>query len=489
VSLIGLFLLVTLYVSLFFLSFSFYPPVWPDEILFFSPTNDFANNRTLTTPVLKGMIEGMDLKTLWMPPLYFFYSSIFIQIFGSTLFAVRFGSIFASILCVFPIFGIAKKMGITEKSRLFLVAILLTDILFFKISSTARMESLCLFFSMTSLYLLYTDLTDFQKYFFSGFFLGLGTISHPFGFVFSFLAVVVISFRSSFALKNLFLMAFGGIIPLLGWGIYIAPNFNIFILQFGAQLGRKKDLLVSVFTLVTKIKIILSGFKYPTAKLISLVLLFVLILNLIKYRKIDLENKKNIIVHSLCLSILIGFIFLSSESWYVFYIVPFLSILLCLVFEYGNQIDKGLVSLFLIYNLVIIGIFINTNFILNSTKDLQETYFNEIYQYTKNSKKVYLQAIPDPYFYLSEKNTNIDIREFIPGELPLSKEFPVKEMSSQDVFIFYNEDLIHPFLKNFLQNNSDLFDRFEINVPTPKGYEYKLFAIIYRKKHKNTLLL
>jgi hypothetical protein len=62
-------------------------------------------------------------------------------------------------------------------------------------------------------------------------------------------------------------------------------------------------------------------------------------------------------------------------------------------------------------------------------------------------------------------------------------------MSSQDVFIFYNEDLIHPFLKNFLQNNSDLFDRFEINVPTPKGYEYKLFAIIYRKKHKNTLLL
>jgi hypothetical protein len=112
--------------------------------------------------------------------------------------------------------------------------------------------------------------------------LGLGTISHPFGFVFSFLAVVVISFRSSFALKNLFLMALGGIIPLLGWGLYIAPDFNIFILQFGAQLGRKKDLLVSVFTLVTKIKIILSGFKYPTAKLISLILLFVLILNLIK---------------------------------------------------------------------------------------------------------------------------------------------------------------------------------------------------------------
>ena len=160
-----------------------------------------------------------------------------------------------------------------------------------------------------------------------------------------------------------------------------------------------------------------------------------------------------------------------------------------MVFEYGNQIEKGLVSLFLIYNLVIIGIFINTNFILNSTKDLQETYFNEIYQYTKYSKKVYLQAIPDPYFYLSEKNTSIDIREFIPGELPLSEEFPIKEMASQDVFIFYNEDLIHPFLKNFLQNNSDLFDRFEINVPTPKGYEYKLFAIIYRKKHKNTLLL
>ncbi len=488
-SLIGLFFLVTLYILLFLVSYSFYPPVWPDEILFFSPTNDFANHRTLTTPVLRGMIEGMDIKTLWMPPLYFFYSSIFIQILGSTLYAVRFGSFFASILCIFPIIGIAKKMRISEKSQYFLIAILFTDILFFKISSTARMESLCLLFSMTSLYILYTDWADFQKYFFSGLFLGLGTISHPFGFVFSFLAVVVILFRSSFAFKNLFLMALGGIVPLLGWGFYIVPNFNIFIIQFGAQLGRKKDLLVSVFTLVTKIKIILSGFKYPTAKLTSLLLLFGLILNLLKYRNLDLENKKNIFVHSLCLFILIGFIFLSSESWYVYYIVPFLSILLCLVFEYGNQTDKRLAFLFLIYNLIIIGIFINTNFILNSTKDLQETYFNEIYQYTKNSKKVYLQAIPDPYFYLSEKNNNIDIREFIPGELPLSEEFPVEEISSQDVFIFYNEDLIHPFLKKFLQNNSNLFDRFEVNVPTPKGYEYKLFAIIYRKKYKNTLLL
>jgi 4-amino-4-deoxy-L-arabinose transferase-like glycosyltransferase len=435
------------------------------------------------------MIEGMDIKTLWMPPLYFFYSSIFIQIFGSTLFAVRFGSIFASILCIFPIFGIAKKMGISEKSQLFLVAILLTDILFFKISSTARMESLCLFFSSISLYILYTDWKDLQKYIFSGFFLGLGTISHPFGFVFSLLAVVVIFFRSSLRMKNLFLMAFGGIIPLLGWGLYIAPNFDLFILQFGAQLGRKKDLLVSVFTLVTKIKIILSGFKYPTTKLIGLVLLFVLILSLLKNRNLNLENKKNIIVHSLCFFILIAFIFLSSESWYVYYIVPFVSILVCLVFEYGNQIQKRIAFFFLIYNLIIIGVFINANFILNSTKDLQEIYFNEIYQYTKNSKKVYLQAIPDPYFFLSEKNTNFEIREFIPGELPLSEEFPIEEMSSQDVFIFYNEELIHPFLKNFLQKNSNLFDRYEVNVPTPKGYEYKLFAIIYRKKHKNTLLL
>lgn len=47
---------------------------------------------------------------------------------------------------------------------------------------------------------------------------------------------------------------FGGVIPVLGWIIYIHPNWDWFQIQFGAQLTRKQNLL-KTFTLIDKIKI------------------------------------------------------------------------------------------------------------------------------------------------------------------------------------------------------------------------------------------
>ncbi len=369
-----------------------------------------------------------------------------------------------------------------EKSRFFLTALILTDILFYKISSTARMESLCLLFSLTGLYFLFLGGNSIWKFFFSGLFLGGGVISHPFGIVFSIPALAVLYFRSSLHFSNLLWIGLGGLLPLAGWSLYIIPNLNLFLIQFGAQLGRKKDLLISVFTVTTKIKIILSGFKYPVIKLLTIFLLFFLLLSLFRFNKLKPEFKKNFYIHSISFFAVIGFLFLSSESWYVYYIIPFLYFIASLIFEYGNKIQRGLVLLLLVYNIFIIGIFINSNFFKNDTKSLQEAYFSEIYNLTKNSRKIYLQSIPDPFFYLSEKKQNFDLREFIPGELPLSVNFSKKEMSAQDVYIFYNEDLMHPYLKEFLKIHIDKFEKFEINIPTPRDFEFKFFAVVYRKK-------
>jgi hypothetical protein len=482
VSLLGLLSLITLYFFFFYICFSFYPPAWPDEVLFFSPSQNFSLYKTLNTSVLSGLIEGMDRETLWMPPLFFLYSSLWIQLLGLNLFAIRMGSLFASILALFPILGIAKKMGMGEKSKLFLTALVLTDILFYKISSTARMESLCLLFSLTGLYFLFLEENTFWGYTLSGLFLGLGVICHPFGIVFTFPALSILYFRSSLKFSHLLWIGIGGLLPLVGWGLYILPNLDLFLIQFVAQLGRKKDLLISVFTLTTKIKIILSGFKYPIFKILNLFFLMLLLLSLLKFNKLKSEFKINIYIHSVSLFTIMGFLFLSSESWYVYYIIPFLSFLASLIFEYGNKTQRNLVTLLLVYNIFIIGTFININFFENDTKSLQETYFKEIYNLSRNSKKIYLQAIPDPFFYLSDKKENFDLREFIPGELPLSVDYPKKEMSIQDVYIFYNEDLMHPFLREFLRTNIDKFERFEINIPTPREYEFKFFAVVYRKK-------
>ncbi|EMG02103.1 hypothetical protein LEP1GSC123_2699 [Leptospira borgpetersenii str. 200701203] len=66
------FLLALLFVWILYNDRLEFPPVWPDEVLFFSPSQDFVEFGTLRTRVLEGLIPGMEETTLWMPPLYFF---------------------------------------------------------------------------------------------------------------------------------------------------------------------------------------------------------------------------------------------------------------------------------------------------------------------------------------------------------------------------------------------------------------------------------
>ena len=477
----GVFLLLLLNCLLFYKTNTFFPSIWPDEVLFFSPAQSLVNGEGLATKVLSGLIEGMDHSTLWMPPSFFIYSSVFLKLFGSKLASARLGSFLAGLLSIFPLMGIGQKFGLKRGSLFFLSSLLFTDILYFKISSTARMESLCLFFSLLGLYLLITEISIWKKNVLSGFFLGLGFITHPFAVVFVPIALIFSYYKDSFKIKYLLQMGIGGLLPILGWAVYIVPNLHLFILQFGAQLGRKKDLLFSVFTIITKIKIILSGFKYPTYKLIILIFSTLGIVYLFN-KKISNKINKVILVNVLSTIVLLFFLFLSSESWYVFYLIPFICILNTIIFEYGNIYLKLIPSLTIIYNIIILFIFLINNFYYNDTLSLQEKYFIEIYNKCHDKKKVYLQAIPDPYFYLIQKNNALEIREFIPGELPLPEDFSKEELISQDVYIFYNEDLMHPSLKKFFNDNLDLFEKSEINIHSESKIDLTFFAVVYRKK-------
>ena len=476
-----LFIFLT-YITLFSFSYKFYPPVWPDEVLFFSPANQLATYNSFSTPVLEGLIEGMDRATLWMPPLFMLYLAFFFKIFYSDLLIARSASFIASILVCLPLLGIANRLGLQKKYHPLLISLLLTDILFYKISATARMESLCLLISLTGLYVLLTDLKTEIKYLLAGSLSGLSFLSHPFGIVFIPINLFFLYIKNNLNLKSLFLMSAGGILPILAWGSYVIQSFDLFLLQFGAQLGRKKDLLFSVFTLITKVKIILSGFRFPSVKLTLLIFLFFLLIKVLKDKLIKESTKNNLILLFISLCNIILFLFLSSESWYVYYIIPFIYLIIIFIMTTNEIYGKLLFVISLLYNVIVIFFFIINNFILYNTFQLQEKYFSTIADYCNGKKKIYLQAIPDPFFYLQSKNQNYILKEFIPGELPLPYDYPQKEMSEQEVFIFYNEDLAHPFLKEFLIKEQNKFERFEINIPNSRGSEYKLFAVIYRKK-------
>ena len=473
-------ILLFLYFLFFLIHSDFYPVFWPDEVLFFSPTESLVKNFTLSTSVLSGLIEGMDRVTLWMPPLYFLYSALFQKLLGDSIFSSRLASFIASLLLFFPLRGIFHSMGMEKKKFSLFISLIFSDILFYKISATARMESLGLFFSLSAIYFLVSkDKTGY--YLIIGILQGLAVMSHPFTIGFLLIEILFYFIFRKFLINDFLFGILGFMLPIFLWAFYVYPNSEIFFLQFGAQLGRKKDLLFSVFTIITKIKIILSGFKFPFFR--GLLLFGISIAVYFSWKDIsDPERKKRLLFFSGALIILFLLIFLSSESWYVYYIIPFLSFLMVDLYESRNLLSKILAPVWLLSNILGVLLTIYSIWIPVPVKNIQNSFFEKLFSLTQGKNKVYLQSIPDPYFYFKEKNPNLIIREFIPGELPLPIEFSKNELESQDLYIFYNEELIHPTIKNFLNIHADKFEKFEVRMESPKFFEYKYTAYVYSKK-------
>ncbi|MCB1144894.1 MAG: UDP phosphate-alpha-4-amino-4-deoxy-L- arabinose arabinosyl transferase [Leptospiraceae bacterium] len=474
-----------LYFSLFILSSPFYPLIWPDEVLFYSPASSFASSGVLATTVLDGLIEGMEHHTLWMPPVYMLFNSLILSLSNQeSINLLRFASLFLGGFNALIIMFIGKKMNFSKNSIWFLGSLVLGDFLFWKISSTARMESICLMFALLSI------LFSFMKFRYSilitGMFAGLSFLSHPFGIVHSPIIAFNLWTQKRFDFKTLLFLGLGFLLPSSLWLAYILPEWNLFLLQFGAQLGRKKDLLFSVFTLVTKIKIIFSGFRFPYFKLLSFLFLLGMAIWEIKSIRKQTERldsiKFNTFIFPLSyLLIVLLFLFLSSESWYVYYLVPPISFLIVYFYEKNSRIGKGFLFLILIYHLLGSVSFYYQNFIQYDLKKNTELFYQKISTAIRGKNRIYLQSLPDPYFYLKENYPEKRILEFIPGELPLPVEYAEETFLSQDAYIFYNQDLIHPYLKKYLLENENLFEKTIIDLPVPKGADYKLFALIYSK--------
>lgn len=98
----------------------------------------------------------------------------------------------------------------------------------------------------------------------------------------------------------------------------------------------------------------------------------------------------------------------------------------------------------------------------------------------KNSKFVYLQALPDPYFDLRKKRPDLNILEFIPGELDIPSEAYIKTIQSRDSFVFYDDQLINHVIKDILKKSAWNREEWEIPVPSNHWLHYK--TIVYTKK-------
>jgi hypothetical protein len=436
-------------ISLLLIIFSIYlgqyvPFVWPDEVLFFNPAFEWYQSGELKTTVLEGLIPGMEKYTLWMSPLYMILLGLSFHIWDASIANARMLSYFIGIIAIFQFHSFLKtelKIGMNKSFATIAAVYLLIDVLLFKVSHTSRMETLCILMGLTSIFSAYRC-----HYFKAGILLGLSILSHPFGVFYS-LPIVYLWFeqKSISHFKTILFISIGSLIALLPWIIYIIPKLDLFIIQFGAQLARKRELF-ELFTQFDKIRIYFSGYYFPILKLISI--LIILYFGSISLGLIPKKRLRNMLVVWL-IAMLIGF-YSSSESWYVVHSTFPLAIFFILAAKeriwLKNSIlaFQGFLFIFFIYSSCFQeNVFTKTN------------QFNQkVLELSQGKNKIYSQLIPDPYFMLKEKNPNSRVYEFIPGELSISSEFFQKTIESMDLFLFYDESLANSSIKELIYDNT-----------------------------------
>ncbi|MCC5815420.1 MAG: hypothetical protein JJT78_11735 [Leptospira sp.] len=455
---------------------TFVPFVWPDEVLFFNPAEEWYVNGILRTTVLSGLIPGMDSVTLWMPPLYMLTLGSSFYVFEPSIYVARMISstlgLFSAILLIS---WLGKTLPKFKNKYLFLLLgflYILMDILFIKVSHTSRMESLCALLGIFGLILSY-----YKKYFLSGLTLGLSILSHPFGAFYGIpVLFIVFGYRNELQLRQIFNLCLGGLIPILGWGLYVIPNWELFLLQFGAQLSRKQELFGN-FSNLDKLKTLFSGYINSPLKLVLTVTLLVFSIQLLAH---PMLKKIARILFVWLIAMSLGF-YTSVEAWYAIHLVyPLVGLFLLLCIQAKMQtFVRPIVGILLMYQIFSFAYFqygfsVKGNVFLSTEK-----FFAKVEELADNHNSVYLQLIPDPYFHLRDRFKEKKLYEFIPGELPIPDSFHKNTIDDIGLFLFYNDELMNESLKPILgdtsrYHKSEHFISFEGFVPS-KG-PWKIIA-------------
>jgi len=421
----------------------------------------------------------MESKTLWMPPGFLVLSALFLKILPDTILSFRFFSALTVFLSAWLFFRILVQEKFSKFTAMIGFATVLAEPLVFRFGTSGRMEGLTALFFLASIYTAGSKQTNGLKSFLTGLLLSCSAMTHPFGASLGLVSLFFLVRDRDSIVKKVFFFALGGIIPICLWFVYIHPDWDLLTIQFGAQLIRKKTLFGS-FTALTKLKVFLFGFAFSKLRLIIIITqIFTLVLVSISlYKK---KHELNSRLNAYWIWILsVGFaLYSSSEGWYVFhFIFPFAWGMALLAEQkyFGRILSLAGIGLSFIGWIQLV----NLHWLQTNSESILNAQFQKLETILKPHNKVYLQTIPDPYFYLSERYPDKKFLEFIPGELEFPSDKYTRTIESQDAFVFYDDTLKNHAISKFLSDHPDWI-REEWEIPVPNNHWLHFKTIVYHK--------
>lgn len=429
-----------------------HPPIWPDEAEYADVAYNINNEGRMYSK-LSYEVGHNDANIYWYPPLIFYlYAGIF-KLFGFSIFTLRWFMVIIGFLFLSLLYLFSKRLIKDDNWLIFSpLVLLLLDPIFMKAVKIGRPETMVLFLSLGSLFLI----TNFDRsliYFFSGVLVGLAILFHTYAMATFIIILVLLFSQYRFDCWKRVLVFLFPVALLLFWWFY-AINFSFKHWFESAYLqALRKILEPGYFRHIFNY----SDFWYALLNLnLLLGSVFIIIYLLIK----PTINQRIIIIAPLIIYWLV--VFSGKQFWYFVYPIPFLYLGYSIILK--NELNqkgknRGIYFIcFFIFIGTLIGLKMNyQNLYMFNQNNFSYTLFaKSISEQIPNSSFVFISSIPDPYFEL-KKNKTLELRHFI--ALPGYKKEYLETLNKSDYVVYTGPlDLVYgDLLSNYLKSNTELF--------------------------------
>ncbi len=430
------------------LHFSYWPLTWPDEALFSSPAAELARTGVLATPVLYGLMPGMERATLWNGPLFMVLLSGLYYFTGESLPVARSLALVCGFAALLIFFALARRLFGRPILAGALTVLLALDPTFLRAANTARMDMLTLGLLLACWLLLLRGLDlratgrsparIFDSYFFAGLCAGVAGLAHPAG-VLGLPVILIFAWPVAGAFLRAGVGMLAGIAP---WFVYIAPHFELFQIQFLSQIERKLGMLEVAGGGDTGGVAVVFFSQYGGTRVLMIITLAVLALTFLAgtLRLREAARAPARFRMALAFGTVTALVILASEAWYALYVGPLWILAAGILFEQplrSADAPRGDFSIpavvarlapstrvaafvfFALFPLIQIVFTVRHRVFLNTPARVKQ-FESQLVDAAAACESIYLRVRPDPYFRLRENYPNLEVLEFIPGKLQIA---------------------------------------------------------------------
>jgi hypothetical protein len=465
-----------------------YPPVWPDEPLFYEPARSLLTDGKLSLKAHWPAVEGIDSHVYIMPPAYFLYLAPWLALRGGDILTLRLSSVALGAMGVLVAFGLCRRVGAGGARAAIGPIILLADTVYLRGSLIARPDMLCLVLGLLALWLWTSPRAgSWRHLLLVGAVSALAPLTHPMGIAFpAAIAAAGLASPPTRRSTTLAALAVGMAIPLCAYGLYAFQDVSAFKAQFGGALARKlgpgeeggtpRTLQHSLALAVGQYSqgyfryLLAAGWAAGVAGLVAAA-----------------WRNRRLIALPVAQVLLAAGVVRSQEMWYPLYLVPLTAVgLVAIVWRQGNSRTTGrmpvermgetpmlrgnatpmlrgnavsLLTAALVAVLVAGNVkqSIRHDTLLNRTGAAATNYWSWCQALSRHlpvGSRVLLCSIPDPYFGLLKRG-DLDLREFVGEGFALDAARYHRHLSQCDYMIL-GSYIDGKLLRQFVRDNCEL---------------------------------